>query len=136
MRAAAEEELAAVEWPGPLAEPLDLGAQAVLGVEPGAGDASRAADGVEGDALAGGVHAPQGGDSALACLLGSAAGGPDDVVGVVRPAGAPHDKTHDLSPCPQPTLHRPLRTGNSTPGRRQPVTRRDPARYLTDALVP
>ena len=40
----------------PLAEPLDLRAQVLLGVKPGPGDASRAADGVEGDALAGGAR--------------------------------------------------------------------------------
>jgi len=58
----------------PLAEPLDLGAQVLLGVKPGPGDPGRAADGVEGDALAGGIHAPQGGDGALAGLLGAAVG--------------------------------------------------------------
>ena len=63
-----------------LAEPLDLGAQVLLGVESGARDAGLSGDSVETDPLAGGVHVPQRGDRALAGLLSPSAGCRDDVV--------------------------------------------------------
>lgn len=59
------------------------------GCEPGSGYSSLAPDGVEGDVLPGGVQARQRGDGALAGLLGPAAGGRDDVVGVVSPHRRP-----------------------------------------------
>src|SRR5260370_10205821 len=72
-----------------LAEPFDLGAQVLLGVEPGSGHASFTADGVEGDALAGGVHAAQRGDGALAGLLSPELGSLDDMVRVISPHRRP-----------------------------------------------
>src|SRR5271165_4623867 len=68
-----------------LAEPFDLGAQVLLGVEPGSGHASLTADGVEGDVLAGGVHAAQRGDGALAGLLSPELGSLDDMVRLGSP---------------------------------------------------
>src|SRR6516225_4924186 len=47
---------------GGLAEPLDLGAQVGLVVKPGAGDAGRAGDGLEGDRGSGAVEFAQGAD--------------------------------------------------------------------------
>jgi hypothetical protein len=71
-------------------ESLDIGAQVGLGVEPGSGDAGFAGEAVEGDGCAGGVHAPQRGDSATAGLLGAALGGCAQVAGVVsRHRGRP-----------------------------------------------
>ena len=72
-----------------LAEPFDLGAQVLLGVEPGSGDVSLTATAFEGDPLTGGVHAAQRGDGALAGVLSPALGGLDDMVRVVSPHRRP-----------------------------------------------
>lgn len=75
----------------PGAESSDLGTQVLLGVEPGPGHSGLAADAIETDPLAGGVHAPQRGDGTLAGLLGPALGSPGlssgDVLPRLRAAG-------------------------------------------------
>src|SRR5258708_22156903 len=46
-------------WPGP-AEPFDLAAEVVLGVEPASGDAGLAGEAAEGGWVGGGVHLREG----------------------------------------------------------------------------
>jgi hypothetical protein len=59
-----------------LTEALNFGTQVVLGIKPGPGDVGLARNSVEGDPLAGGVHAPQRCDGAVAGLLGPGGGRP------------------------------------------------------------
>src|SRR5215470_10735654 len=75
--------------PGGIAEPLNLGPDIGLGVEPGPGDRCRAGDGLEGDCGALGIEGAQSLDRFGAGELVALLGGGDDVPGVVSPHPRP-----------------------------------------------
>jgi len=94
-------------WSVAAAEPLDLGAQVVLGVEPGPGDSGLAGETVEGDGRAVGVYAPQRGHGSAPGLLGAAPRGCVQVSGVVS--------RHRM--CPSGRVRSRRSCGRGCPGR-------------------